>query len=158
MSLKKLITRKIWHKNLFLTYVFPNFGFLLEAFLPDALDVQPLPPKENIGKTRCCSVSLTWSHQTEWGDVQGSHWIQGDFCCMGNRERSKEQWGAQKGSTKENQQNLAHRKSLSQEFFQEPSQTQALTSVCPPRVPWQSREKIYRRDLPCICYLLYRKS
>lgn len=51
---------------------------------------------------------------------------------MGTRERSKEQWGAQKGSTEENQQNLAHRGSLSQEFFWEPSQTQALNGVCLP--------------------------
>lgn len=53
--------------------MFPNFGLLLEVFLPEALDVQPLPPQGNTGKTRSCSVSLTWSHQAEWGDVQGSH-------------------------------------------------------------------------------------
>lgn len=70
MSFKKLITRKIKCKNLFLTYAFPNFEFLIEVFLPDALDVQPLPPQGNTGKTRCCLVSLIWSHQTERGDVE----------------------------------------------------------------------------------------
>lgn len=61
------------HKILFLTYAFPNVGLPLEAFLPDTLDAQPLPPKGNVSKERCRSVSLTWSHETEWGDAQGSH-------------------------------------------------------------------------------------
>lgn len=89
-SLKKLTTRK---KTLFLTFAFPNLRFLLEDFLPDALDMQPLPPKENVSKEKCHSVCLAWSHQTEWGDIQGGHCIKGQFCCMWTKERSKEQVG-----------------------------------------------------------------
>lgn len=82
---------KKMHKTLFLTYAFSNFWFLLEAFLPDALDTQPLPPKRNVSKERC-SVSLTWSHEIELSDVQGCYWIKGHFCCMGTRKISKDQW------------------------------------------------------------------
>lgn len=129
LSLKKLTTRKKSQKTLLLTYAFPNLAFLLEAFLPDTLGTQPLPPKENVSKERCRSVSLTWSHQTKWGDVQGSHWIKGHCHCMGIKKRSKLQWGPQKYSTKEDLQNLACR-SISREFFWEPSQTQVLALHC----------------------------